>query len=419
VVDPLLGHAVSPPARVPPTDRLAAFGRGLDRSLVLLAGLSFAAQLIVGTMLPILPLFALQLGATPVMLGLMVSLSAVTSAAGQFLGGAVSDRLGARRLLPAGLAGYGAASAFTAVATSAPLVVALRGVSGLGSGVYLIGERLYIREVVDRARLAFANSLIQAAAAVGLIIGPLLGGVVADASDLRAPFVFATFSCAAVAAIALLLPSRRHPEAATGSATAAPVSISRAGLGILLLADFALVAGYGSFITTFAPFAVQDLRWTTTEIGLAFSLFGLGNVAGAPLLGAAADRFGRRRVGALATIPIVALAVALVLPTPGALIHLLALVARIGVAGFTASWYALLGIATGGPRGGRAFGAVTAVASLGIVVGALAAGQLWESIDIRAAMVVTVVAMALAGFALAAYPEAPRYAAGAPKAEPT
>jgi MFS family permease len=383
-------------------------GRGLDRSLVLLAGLAFAAQLIVGTMLPILPLFALELGATPVMLGLMVSISAVASAGGQFLGGAVSDRMGARRLLPAGFVGYGAASALTAVATSAPVVVALRGLSGLGSGVYLIGERLYIREVVDRARLAFANSLVQAAAAVGLIVGPLLGGVVADASDLRAPFVIATAASAAIAVIALFLPSRRHANAATEPSLAAPIRTSRASLGVLTLANFALAAGYGSFITTFAPFATEGLNWTTSEIGLAFSIFALGNVVGAPMLGAAADHFGRRHVGALATIPIVVFAVALVIPAPDAPLYLLALAAGIGVAGFNASWYALLGIATGGPKGGRAFGAVTAVASLGIIVGALAAGQLWESIDIRAGMIVTVVAMAVAGLSLAAYPEATR-----------
>jgi DHA1 family tetracycline resistance protein-like MFS transporter len=182
------------------------------------------------------------------------------------------------------------------------------------------------------------------------------------------------------------------------------------------LSNFALAAGYGSFITVFAPFATDDLGWTTTEIGLAFSLFALGNVVGAPVLGAAADRFGRRSVGALATIPIVVLAVALVLPTPAVVLHLLALAAGMGVAGFNASWYTLLGIATGGRRGGRAFGAVAATSSLGIVIGALAAGVLWESIDIQAANILTVVAMTLAGVALAAYRD-PQGASGASEAE--
>jgi predicted MFS family arabinose efflux permease len=203
--------------------------------------------------------------------------------------------------------------------------------------------------------------------------------------------------------VSLLLPSRRHQNAATDARETAPISIGRASLGLLLVSNFALVAGYGSFITTFAPYADEGLGWTITEIGIAFSLFGLGNVVGAPLLGAAADRFGRRAVGALATIPIIVFAVAMVLPTPDALLFLLALAAGIGVAGFTATWYALLGIATGGPGGGRSFGTIAAISSLGIVVGGLAAGQLWESFGIQAAMMVTIVAMVLAGVALAAY----------------
>ena len=101
------------------SSRLAALGRGLDRSLALLAGISFGSQFIVATMLPVLPLFAQGLGATPRMLALMVAISAVASAGGQLVGGFLSDRVGARRLLPAGLVGYGAASLLTSVASSA------------------------------------------------------------------------------------------------------------------------------------------------------------------------------------------------------------------------------------------------------------------------------------------------------------
>jgi MFS family permease len=171
----------------------------------------------------------------------------------------------------------------------------------------------------------------------------------------------------------------------------------------LLLANTALAAGYGSFITVFSPFATDVLLWTTTEIGVAFAVFALGNIVGAPWIGELADRRGRRSVGALATIPIVAFALALVVPVGSLVLYLLAFAAGCGVAGFTAAWYALLGAATGGPKAGRTFGKVTAVSSLGVVVGALLAGELWETVDIRAAILLTAVAMTLAGLILAAY----------------
>jgi DHA1 family bicyclomycin/chloramphenicol resistance-like MFS transporter len=405
MLEPSLDQASPPAAALARPPRLAAIGRGLDRSVALLAGLSFGAELIVGTMLPILPLFAVELGATPTMLGLMVSISALASAGGQLIAGFVSDRVGPRRLLPVGMVAYAAATLLTAAAVTAGPLVALRSLSGLGSGVYIVGERLYLRQVVDRARLAYANGVIQAAAAVGVIIGPVIGGVLAVAGDLRSPFIVVGLASLFVAGVALLLPARRRADSAAEPEAGLSVAIGRLGLGILLLANLALAAGYGSFITTFAVFAADAYVWSTAEIGIAFSLFGLGAVTIGPGLGMAADRRGRRRIGALSTIPIVALAVALVLPTPSILVFPLVFLAGGGVAGFTAAWFALLGIATGGAHGGRAFGTVTAVSSLGVIVGALAAGQTWESVDIRAGMLVTVIAMALAGIILAAYPD--------------
>jgi MFS family permease len=402
VLDPSLDHAAAPPTTTSRSTRIADLGRGLDAALGLLAGLSFVGQLIVSSMLPIVPVFAQQLGATPILLAAMVSISAVASAGGQILGGAAAIRIGARRLLPVGFAAYGAATLLTALATVAGPVVALRGVTGLGSGVFIIGERLYVRQVVDGARLAFGNGLVQAAAAVGLIVGPLLGGVIADASTLKTTFVLIGMGSLFVAVIAWRLPSRRHLDSVDASLPGASFAVDPRVLPSLFLAALALAAGYGSFITTFAPFVTDELRWTAAQTGLAFSLFGLGNVVGAPWLGGLADRRGRRLVGSLATIPLVALAGALILPTPTILLYLLALIAGIGLAGFNASWYALLGAATGGPEGGRAFGTVAGLSSLGAVVGALLAGRLWESVDIRTGMVVTVLAMAAAGLILAA-----------------
>jgi MFS family permease len=383
---------------------LAALGRGLDPALGLLAALSFASQLVVGMMLPVIPLFAIDIGATPLVLGLMVSISAVAAAGGQLVGGIVSDRVGARRLLPVGAAAYGLANLLTAPLGSVPPVVGLRALSGFGSGSYMVGERLYIRQVVDRARLAFGNGLVQASAAVGVIVGPLLGGALADATDLRVPFLVTGVASLVLAGVAVLLPARRRDDSA--ATTVAPSALAdRPGLAILLVANLAFAAGYGSFITSFTPFAEEGLSWTTTEIGFAFALFGLGNIVVGPWVGAAADRWGRRWVATLAMVPIVAFAIALVVPASDGPLYLLVFLAGGGTAGFTASWYALLGIATGGPSGGRAFGVVVSVSSLGVVVGALSAGALWDSISIQTALLVTVVAMVVAGLVVASYPE--------------
>jgi MFS family permease len=386
--------------------RLAELGRGLDSSLALLAAIAFITQIGVAVMLPLLPLYAVQLGASPIVLGLLTSVFALTNAAGQLLAGFLSDRTGPRRLLPAGLGLYAVSNLLIATASSAVPLIIWRGLAGLGGGTSLVSERLYVRRVIDRSRLAFANGLLSSAGSAGQIAGPIFGGFIAAISDLRVPFLVVGVTSSIATVAALFLPRIRETASSVAGAAATVSKLDLRALSLLLLANLALNAGYGSFITTYAPFAHDTLGWSTAEIGILFSLFGLGSITVGPALGAAADRWGRRRVGSLAVIPVFAFSVALVLSVPPLVLYPIAIAAGGGLAGFSASWFALLGTATGGPHGGRAFGTVSALSNLGIVVGALLAARLWETVEIRAGMVVMVVAIAVAGAALAAYPEA-------------
>jgi len=390
--------------------RLAGLARGLDPSIALLAAIAFITQTGVAIMLPLLPLYATQLGASPGVLGWMTSIFAIANAGGQLVSGYLADRVGPRRLVPAGAAIYAGCNILIASATSALPLLAWRGLAGLGGGITLVGERLYLRGVVDQARLAFANGLLSAAGSAGQVLGPAIGAFVAAAADLRAPFLIVGATSLAASAAALFLPRLparpSEPTAATALATAAVTGTRRVDLGVLLLANLALMAGFGSFITTYAPFATTRLAWSLGEVGILFSVFGLGDILLGPWLGHLADRHGRRRVGALAMVPVAVFALALVVGIPSIVLYPIAAVAGGGIAGFSAAWFALLGAATGGPRGGRTFGLISAISSLGIVVGAMTAAQLWERVEIRAGMLVTVVAVIVAGVALYAYHDA-------------
>ena len=66
--------------------------RGMDRPLALLAVMAFVVQIGVAVMLPLLPLYAQQFGATPFVLGLLTSAHAVMSAVGQLAGGFLTER---------------------------------------------------------------------------------------------------------------------------------------------------------------------------------------------------------------------------------------------------------------------------------------------------------------------------------------
>ena len=170
--------------------------------LLVLAVIAFVSAMGISIMLPLLPLYGLSLGASPVLLGLMTSGFAIANSVAQLVAGFVTERYGSRRLILAGTGTYAVANALIATAPSAVALIAYRSFAGLGAGANLVSTRLYIAEVADPARMAFVNGVLSAANSAGNVVGPAFGGLLAVASDLRTPFavVAATSGLAFLAA---------------------------------------------------------------------------------------------------------------------------------------------------------------------------------------------------------------------------
>ncbi len=392
--------------------------RGLDRPIALLAGMAFILQVGVSVMLPLLPLYAQSLGASPFVLGLMISGFAVMLAVGQLAAGFLTERFAARRLVVTGLGTYAAANIGIAASASAVLLIGFRGLAGLGSGVAQVAERLYLSQVADRSRLAFANGLLSAAGSAGAVAGPVFGGLLAAAGDLRLPFIVVgiTSALAAIGGWFLPPPMARAEVAQPAGQTVAgdrkrPGWVARMRgaatrvIVVLFLAQLAFQAAFGAFITTYAPFTTEHLGWSTPEIGLVFSLFGLGSVLLGPWLARMADLRGRRLFGVIGAMLIVPFAIVYVAELPRLVLYPVSVIAGAGVTTFAAAWFALLSDATDGGRRGRVFGTVVALSSLGIVLGSTIAAQIWErSGNSGLGFLSAAVAIALGGAVLLALP---------------
>jgi len=374
--------------------------RDLDRPIAILAAIAFISQVGVSIMLPLLPLFALQLGATPRELGLMVSIFAVTNTVGQLGSGAMIARVSPRRQLPLGQAAYAAANLLIATARAAAPLIAFRSLAGFGGGLSIIAERLYIARVADRSRLAFTNGVVSAAGSSGSVLGPVVGGFLA-LSDLRIPFIVVgiTASLAAISAIAFL-----PAEPVTGSPAqgAGPEAPERAGIGVrlrnpwaamrplgtLALWNLAFNAAFGGWITTFGPYAQDRLGLPVNQVALIFTMYGLGSILLGPWLSRRADLGGRRQMVAIGSALVLGNVLTMIVQAPVPVVFGSAIFAGGGLAAAQASWFALLTLATDGGRRGRSFGLVTALSNLGIVAGATMASEIWQQIGIDEALFV-------------------------------
>ena len=409
--------------------RTIARVRALDRPLALLASMQFMTQLGVAVMLPLLPLYAQSLGAGPAVLGVLVGAFGVALAGGQLASGFLTERFASRRLIVAGMATYALANVVIAGATAAVQLIAMRAVSGAGAGVNQVAERLYLTQVAERARLASANGILSAAGSAGSVAGPTVGGVLAAIGDLRIPFIVVGVTSMAAAVAGWFLP-QPAPRAAAESVPASPATSAvaaapaapttpagsasaktaeRPGIGrvlvVLFLVQLGFQAAFGAFITTYGPFADARLGWSTAEIGLVFSLFGLGSVTLGPLLARQADVHGRRLLGFIGCLLVFPFGLVYVAELPRLLLYPITVIGGAGVTTLEASWYALLGEATDGGRRGRAFGTVVALSTLGIMLGSTIAAQLWERTgDVGLGMIVASGAIALSGLVLLLHP---------------
>jgi DHA2 family multidrug resistance protein-like MFS transporter len=104
--------------------------------------------------------------------------------------GALGDRVGRRKVLLYGSAGFGAASVLASVSTSPEMLIAARGVQGI-AGATLVPSTMSLLFAMfpheaDRMK---AIGLISAGFTGGAALGPILGGLLLDVSTWHAVFL--------------------------------------------------------------------------------------------------------------------------------------------------------------------------------------------------------------------------------------
>ncbi len=139
----------------------------------------------------ILPLFAASVvSEAPWVAGAALAVFAAGNAAGLTAAGRLTDRVGRRPFVLVGLAVSGVATAVTGWATLLVPLLALSLVAGLGAGALNPAQQAAIADVVGRERSGgpalAAYSMAQDA---GMIVGPVLAGVLVDHGSYPLAFV--------------------------------------------------------------------------------------------------------------------------------------------------------------------------------------------------------------------------------------
>ncbi len=281
----------------------------------LLTAIVGIGALSIDTFLPSLPAIARQFRTDDATAQLTVTLFLASFAAAQLVFGPLSDRLGRRRTLLAGLALYVAGAATSAVAPGAGVLVLARVAQGLGAGSGPVVGRAIVRDVYPREHGARVLALMATAQALTPILAPILGGWMHAAFGWRSVFALhavlgAAFAAGAARLVAETAP--RHDPAGPRLLGAARTLLADRAFAGFALAIALVFGGQFAFISGSAFVLIDVLHVTPQGFGLCFGLVAFGLMTGAFLAARATARLGARRLvlrgGALSAAAGVAMA---------------------------------------------------------------------------------------------------------------
>ncbi|WP_371478520.1 multidrug effflux MFS transporter [Kitasatospora sp. NBC_00315] len=271
------------PAGLGPDLRPDGSRAGIGRAgVAVLGGLVALGPLTTDLYLPALPALTADLHSTPAAAQLTLTFSMLGIAAGQLVFGPLSDRLGRRRPLLAGLAAYALATLVCLTATSLPVLVAGRFVQGMAGAAGLVIGRAIARDRYDGVAVVRFLASIGLISGLAPILAPMLGAQLLRATSWRGTFgallaLGVLLLLIAVAALRETLPPHRRHGGGLGATLRAIGGLLRDTrfLGLVLTSTFAFGALFG-YISG-SSFVLQHVYGVSPQT---YSLlFGLNSVA--------------------------------------------------------------------------------------------------------------------------------------------
>jgi DHA1 family bicyclomycin/chloramphenicol resistance-like MFS transporter len=323
------------------------------RRALILGGLSAFAPLSIDMYLPALPSMTGDFHTSDTTLQLTLTAFIVGLAVGQVVLGPLSDALGRRKPLLAGLALYVLGSVLCAVSPSPELLITARVIEAIGAAAGIVISRAIVRDLYSGTAMTKYFSTLMLVNGVAPILAPVLGGQILRLTSWRGVFVVLTVVGALLlAAVTVSLP---EPLPAGLRTPAHPLSILRTYARLLAdraflgytLASSLMFAGLFAYISG-SSFVLQGVYGLSPQaFSLVFGLNGVGIVLAGQLNGRVVGRFTERALlcaGLLASFAGgvgVLLAVVLHLGLGGLLPPLFVLVSSVGLVMPNASSLAL------------------------------------------------------------------------------
>ena len=336
----------------------------------------------VGIVVPLLPVYAHELGAGGFAIGMIFGSFSLSRTFFLPYFGRLSDQKGRRPFIISGLLAYAAISGAFMLSATVFQLIAIRFIQGVASAMIMPVVQAYVGDLTPKGNEGMVMGAFNMSIFVGLSIGPVIGGVIHDTHSLNASFaVMGLFSLVGTILCAVFLPPTSREKMMGRHRTPPPWRQILTDKTVCALFFFRLVYTVCiGMIWAFLPvYADSAFSLSSSAIGVLLMLgIGVSGLIHIPM-GMLADRWGKNS-----------------LVVSGGIIVGLSMAWFMWAGGFWSLFWANVGFGVGGGMampalmalgvsyGNRtdAMGSVMALLtmahSLGMLLGAMAAGVLMD-----------------------------------------
>jgi len=273
-------------------------------------------------MLPLglLPQMSAELGVSESLIGISVTVYALTVVLSTAVLTAITRRIARHTLVVAVLAVFAVSAFLSAAAPSYELLIASRVLGGLAHGLFWSIVGAYAAYLVPREHVGRAVSITLGGTSLALVMGVPLATALGTALGWRLSFaVLAALTLAGVVVVLVFLPTVGRADTAPGSAPTLGSSAEPPVIGVIVLCVVTalIMVGQYSFYTYFAPFYTREVGVPGSQISGALFVYG---AVGAVSLVIVALWLGRRpRASLYAVLSLLLVAIVLLASLPGLL----------------------------------------------------------------------------------------------------
>ncbi|MGM7683866.1 MFS transporter [Cytobacillus sp. Hm23] len=291
----------------------------------------FTDMLMYGLVVPFLPIYATDLGASQSFVGILFASYAIALFIATPFSGALADRIGRKKMITIGLLGLGVTTIVFAMSTTLWLLVVARALQGVAASIPWSAGLAFVADVFPSEERGKAMGIAISGQSAGVLFGPLFGGWLFELGGYKLPF-FVAGGISLLTALLSLFCLRSITE------TKSERFVSSFGIlrqrQILIIAGIAAIgaAVFASIEPTLPLRITNNLQASPGMIGLLFVIPPLFYGIIAPIIGIVSTKIGHVKSVMLGIV-----LVAIVLP-------LNALPQSIGSQAFT---LALLGVSLG------------------------------------------------------------------------